>query len=273
MHSTENVAGARGGDAPAEAGSGATNGLRRLAVVAVAIALVVLAWLPQPQLLAVEYAEAGLKRALTTYAVVRGLDALVSAAQGTQLSAAPAGMGVITAPGQLLDPANDLLEQFSSVMLTAVVAFGLQVFLLNIGAHWTLSLAFSAALLLAFALAWRRRRAPTFWVRALLVLAVARFAVLGCTFTSEWVYRGYLAERYATAQKEIDQATVKLRPTGVDVRQLPEQIAQATEHIVRQLVDLIVVFLLHTVVFPVLTLWMVVALGRAMVSSAGPGAA
>ena len=81
--------------------------------------------------------------------------------------------------------------------------------------------------------------------------------------------RGYLAERYATAQKEIDQASAMLKPTGVDVRQMPERIAQATEHIVRQLVDLIVVFLLHTVVFPVLTLWLVVALGRAMVSNAG----
>jgi hypothetical protein len=248
------------------------SGPRQLAALAVALALVVLAWLPGPQQLAVEHAEAGLKRALTSYAVVRGLDAIVSAAQGTQLSAAPAGMGIITAPGQLLDPANDLLEQFSSVMLTAVVAFGLQAFLLNIGAHWSLSLAFSLALLLSLALAWRRKRAPTFWVRALLVLAVARFAVLGCTFTSEWIYRGYLAERYATAQKEIDQAAVMLRPKGADVRQLPEQIAQATEHIVRQLVDLIVVFLLHTVVFPVLTLWMVVALGRAILSSAVPRA-
>ena len=247
-------------------------GPRRLAAVAVAIALVVLAWLPRPQQVAVEYAEAGLKRALTTYAVVRGLDALVSAAQGTQLSAAPAGMGIITAPGQLLDPANDLLEQFSSVMLTAVVAFGLQALLLNIGAHWTLSLAFSAALLASLAMTWRGGRAPRFWVQAMLVLAVARFAALGCTFASEWVYRGYLAERYALAQKEIDQATAMLQPKGLDVRQLPEQIAQATEHIVRQLVDLIVVFLLHTVVFPLLTLWMVVALGRAILSSALPGA-
>jgi hypothetical protein len=149
------------------------------------------------------------------------------------------------------------------------VAFGLQVFLLNIGAHWVLSLAFSAVLLPSFVVWWRRKRTPSLWVRALLVLAVARFAVLGCTYTSEWVYRGYLAERYATAQKEIDQASAMLKPTGVDVRQMPERIAQATEHIVRQLVDLIVVFLLHTVVFPVLTLWLVVALGRAMVSNAG----
>ena len=247
-------------------------GPRRLAAVAVVLALVVLAWLPRPQQVAVEHAEAGLKRALTTYAVVRGLDALVSAAQGTQLSAAPAGMGVITAPGQLLDPANDLLEQFSSVMLTAVVALGLQALLLNIGAHWSLSLAFSAALLIGLALAWRRRRAPTFWVRAMLVLAVARFAVLGCTFASEWVYRGYLAERYAIAQKEIDQASAVLQPKGLDVRQFPEQVAQATERIVRQLVDLIVVFLLHTVVFPLVTLWMVVALGKAILSSALPRA-
>jgi hypothetical protein len=52
----------------------------------------------------------------------------------------------------------------------------------------------------------------------------------------------------------------------MDVRQLPEQLARATEQIVRRVVDLIVVFLLHTVVFPVVTLWFVIALGRAMVA-------
>jgi hypothetical protein len=105
-------------------------------------------------------------------------------------------------------------------MLTAVVAFGLQALLLNIGAHWTLSLAFSAALLgepghdLA-----RRARAQVLGPgharprRRPLCRARLHFA-------SEWVYRGYLAERYALAQKEIDQATVMLQPKGLDVRQL-----------------------------------------------------
>jgi hypothetical protein len=185
---------------------------RRIVVALIAIALVVLAWLPQPQHLALEHAEEGLKRALATYAVARGLDALISAAQGTQLSAAPAGMGVITSPGQLLDPANDLLEQFSSLMLTAIVALGLQVLLLQIGAHWLLSLSFTAAV--AIFLLWDawRGRVPAFWTRTLLVLAVARFALLGCTFASDWAYRGYLAERYVVAQQEIDQAAELLKP-------------------------------------------------------------
>jgi hypothetical protein len=243
---------------------------RSIATVAVAVVLVILAWLPQPQQLALEHAEAGLKRALTTYAVARGLDALVSAAQGTELSAAPAGIGVITTPGQLLDPANDLLEQFSSLMLTAIVAFGLQVLLLQIGAHWLLSLSFTVVAVLLLLWGWRRGRVPAIWTRVLLVLAVARFAMLGCTFASDWVYRGYLAERYTVAQQEIDKASALLRPQGIDVRQLPEQLAQAAEHIVRQVVDLIVVFLLHTVVFPVLALWFVIALGRALIAGAVP---
>ncbi|WP_280151655.1 hypothetical protein [Piscinibacter sp. XHJ-5] len=243
---------------------------RSVAAAVLALALVILAWLPQPQHIALETAEAGLKRALATYAVARGLDALVSAAQGTQVSAAPAGMGVITAPGQLLDPANDLLEQFSSLMLTAIVAFGLQVLLLQVGAHWVLSLSFTAAVVLAGMSWWRRRRVPPVWTRVLLVLAVARFAVLGCTFASDWLYRGYLAERYTVAQQQIDKASDMLRRRDIDVRQLPEQLTQAAELIVRQVVDLIVVFLVHTVIFPVVTLWFVVAMGRALVAGTVP---
>lgn len=46
-------------------------------------------------------------------------------AQGTEVAVEPAGVGVIFTPGQILDPVNDLLEQFSNLMLAASVAFGI----------------------------------------------------------------------------------------------------------------------------------------------------
>lgn len=38
-------------------------------------------------------------------------------AQGTELSIEPMGVGVILTLGELLDPLNDLIEQFSNVLL------------------------------------------------------------------------------------------------------------------------------------------------------------
>jgi len=67
-------------------------------------------WLDEP---AKEYTEQGLKRVLITYAVARGLNGLISVAQGTEISVEPVGVGMTFTPGQILDPVNDLIEQFS----------------------------------------------------------------------------------------------------------------------------------------------------------------
>ena len=50
-----------------------------------------------------------------------------------------AGVGVIFTLGQILDPINDLIERFSSVMLVAASSLGLQILLLNITSWWGVS--------------------------------------------------------------------------------------------------------------------------------------
>ena len=73
---------------------------------------------------AIKQVDAGLKRALISYAAARTLNALISLAQGTEISAQPLGFGVTLTPGQLLDPLNDLVEQFSALMLATSIASG-----------------------------------------------------------------------------------------------------------------------------------------------------
>ena len=60
------------------------------------------------------------------FAMARGLNGVISVAQGTSVAIQPAGVGVMLAPGELLDPVNDLVEQFSTVMLFASASLGLQ---------------------------------------------------------------------------------------------------------------------------------------------------
>ena len=67
-----------------------------------------------------ELADQALRRALVTFAVARTLNGVISVAQGTELAVEPAGVGVILGVGQILDPINDLIERFSSVMLVVV---------------------------------------------------------------------------------------------------------------------------------------------------------
>lgn len=261
----------------------------RLFAFVAAIAIAVAAWLPAPQQAALDNAEAGLKRALATYAVARVLNAAISVAQHTQLSVQPWGVGLVTAPGQALAPLNDLIDQFSTLMLAASVGFGVHILLIQIGAHWLLSLALTVAVLAWAAAAWRREGVPRWLARLVVVLVVVRFAAPLGALGSDWSYRVFMADRYATAQAEIDRASVLLRPAATpapeaavpnveqpsvldrakgllpklpDVTKIPQQVKQAAEQAVRHVIDLIVVFVLQTLVVPLVILWMLLAAAR-----------
>ncbi|WP_438971007.1 hypothetical protein [Methylophaga sp.] len=76
-----------------------------------------------------------LKVTLTVYALARGLNAVISVAQGTEMSIEPMGVGVTLTPGELLDPLNDLIEQVSTILLMASASLGVQNILLALGDH------------------------------------------------------------------------------------------------------------------------------------------
>lgn len=69
---------------------------------------------------------------LSVYAILRGLNAVISTAQGTEVSIEPMGVGVTLTPGEILDPLNDLVEQVSTVLLFASASIGVQKIILNL---------------------------------------------------------------------------------------------------------------------------------------------
>ncbi len=72
---------------------------------------------------------AALQRALVTFALTRTLNGVISVAQGTELAFEPAGVGVVISAGEILDPLNDLVEQFSWLTLLAATSLGIQIML------------------------------------------------------------------------------------------------------------------------------------------------
>lgn len=92
----------------------------------------VLACLPLTSLASPQLNEM-LKVTLTVYALARGLNALISVVQGTELAIEPMGVGLTLTPGQILDPLNDLIEQVSLVLLIASASIGIQKILLAAG--------------------------------------------------------------------------------------------------------------------------------------------
>jgi hypothetical protein len=173
---------------------------------ALALALVALAWLKPLDRGAESSVKAGLGRALATYAIARTINGVISVVQETGVSVQPGGVGMTFAPGQLLDPLNDLVEQVSSVMLAVCVSFGIQMLLLHLGGSMLVSALLSVALAGCALLWWRRRAVPRLAWRLLAVMIFVRFAVPLAAGGSELAYQYTMSEEYAAAQRQLEGA-------------------------------------------------------------------
>ena len=259
---------------------------RRRSLLVLALALVLAgAWLRPLDGAATRYVDAGLQRALASFAAARALNAVISVAQGTEVAVQPGGVGVTFTPGQALDPINDLVEQFSTLMLAASVSFGVQRALVGVGAYWAVSLLLTLVALGWAGVHWRGKTPPRWLTQLLLGLLLARFAVPLVTLASEAGFQLFLAEDYASGQARIELSTDQFsslsapadptRPDEsvaermkrwwsqtADVGKRFEEMKQVAARTVEHIVRLIVVFLLQTLVLPLLLMWALLRLSR-----------
>ncbi len=219
-----------------------------------------------------------MKRALVSFATARALNAVISVAQGTEVAVEPAGVGVVLTPGQLLDPVNDLVEQFANLMLAASVAFGIQKLLISIGANWVVSLVLSITALAWAFICLRQKPSPAWLSRILVLLLMIRFAVPVVSTGSEMVFEKFMATDYQSSQQVINTASSdlgKLSPPVVvpnessgmiesikswwsqngNVNLRFEHLKQLTEQSTENIVTLMAIFVLQTLVIPLLLLW------------------
>lgn len=258
----------------------------RFVVVLVVAIMVACAWLSPFDSKANEQVDAGLKRAAATYATARLLNGVISVVQGTEISAAPAGLGVVFTPGQILDPLNDLIEQFSQVMLVAMVAFGVEKVLLTVGASWMISLTLSlvAATWATFYLL--EMSCPRWLGRLLMVFLVTRFAMPVALMGTDAIFQHFMASDYQESQVVLQQVQGEAsKIVGVtqdsadkqglwdrfknstvvavtEARSRLESLKLAAETAIERVIKLMVIFVLETIVLPLLFVWLLVGVGR-----------
>ncbi len=237
------------------------------------------------------YADEALKRALVTFAVARTLNGVISVAQGTEVAVEPGGVGVNFTVGQILDPINDLIEQFSSVMLVAASSLGLQKLLLTMTGWWgTTAILVTAAGFLALANWWPGgTQIPTqsLAVRIFLVAAFLRFALPVLIVGTHVVFATFLEQEHdaATAvleatSSEIEELNREETPAAarvddptflqrlgdmfdsslqqLDVAGRIDRLKSSASNASEQIVNLIVIFVLQTIILPLVFLWLLV---------------
>ena len=174
-----------------------------------------------------EQTEAGFKRALLVFAVSRGLNGVISVAQGTEVAVEPVGIGVNFKPGEILDPINDLVERFAWVMLASSAFFGGQQVLLEVMASRLCTLLTIAAVgvLLWTVLRPARRLGAgrRNLCRLALLLLILRLSVSLIAIGGEQLYQGFLEARFTESRHQLEQAASHIGEANEELQPpLPE---------------------------------------------------
>lgn len=270
-------------------------GRRPFAALLLVAALALASWFKPLDAVAGRQLDAGMTAAFASFATARALNAAISLLQSGQVGA-QAGVGMSVRPGELLDPVNDLVERFSNFMLAATVAFGVQKVLLSVGAHWVMPLLLSLVAVAWALLHLRGRPRPRWLGQAFVLLLMVRFAVPVATVGTDLLFQAFLAPKYEASQQSLDRiqgqaasvdaasgspdaadkglvATIRgWLAQGVDLREKAEELARAAGRMAEHVTNLMVVFLLQTLVFPLALLWLLYQGVRAvLIPRAGAG--
>ena len=272
-----------------------TNGLERakqLGLIFLIALLAIAAWVKPLEAPASETLDATMKKAFVTFATARALNAGISLLQSGQLSVPVLG-GASINPGELLDPLNDLVEQFSTVMLAATVALGIQKILLAVGSYWVLPPLVAAVAVIWILFFVSGRTSPRWVMQLFVLLLMVRFAVPVAMLGTQALSDTFLKPEYERSQLALDQIKRKAEAagqTGVAAEQgfwdklkgvisdaggMRERVAElrdAAGELAERVTMLIVVFLLETMAFPLAILWLFFVTAKTVLRPTAPGA-
>ncbi|ENQ8616223.1 hypothetical protein ACEQ7L_002754 [Vibrio fluvialis] len=224
------------------------------------------------------YQEDSITGAFTIYGIARALNAAISMLQGTDISVVVVSVSI----GELLDPINDLIERFSWIVMMAIASLGIQKVLLSVVVSKAANLLIGAVVAGYIAALWykpfAKYRSVSF--KAICILFFIRFSlsmVFICNYALD-VY--YFSDQKNTAQaalvetqtviednavlaaennaNESDSFLDKVKKTFSEtkegfssVQNKVSDITGSVESSISSLLDLIVFYILQTVLLPI----------------------
>ncbi|OQY53589.1 MAG: hypothetical protein B6245_22715 [Desulfobacteraceae bacterium 4572_88] len=236
-----------------------------------------------------EYFDDAMTRAVYTFAVVRGLNGLISVIQGTDVAISPAGIGVQLAVGEVLDPVNDLIERFSLIMLLSTTSLGIQKILLEMGVWFGFKILLSLSMLILLVGIWTSHIFPKLNLmpvgyKLLFISLVIRFCIPAVALISENIYTLFLEKQYTESLKSLEKVNQEIKDAdiidedgktpkddpgywdalrkmykdtkdAIDLRGKIMFLKDKISDYAKYIINLMIVFLLQTVIIPLCVLW------------------
>ena len=207
-------------------------------------------------------------RAVYSFALAKGLNAVISVIQSLEINAS-FFVGATVGLGEILDPLNDMVERFSWVMLASSVSIGIQHLLLMLGKTLFLKVALVSALVVSFLLLWVKKlhssKVFIFSLKVVVLLLVLRFGAVVFVYANEAFYNSLYADNYKSATEYISAYKSDLESIQEDKDRLDnywEEFENKVETFSKKVIRLITMFVVLTIIFPLVYLWLLLVFLR-----------
>lgn len=219
------------------------------------------------------------KQSVIVFGSAKALNAVISLAQGTELNLP----FVIVAVGEILDPINDLVEQFSLVMLVSMVSLGIQKILLNFVINDIYNyVLFTSIIIFNFWLFKRfsnDEKLRDLFFKITFILLFLRFAIPMIGYVNEISYNYFVKPQYNIQElnqdilkvkddvSKINQETITQKDSSFFNKVLEKfdssyyekkvnEYKNAVDNSSQYIIDLIIVFIFQTILLPIIFLFL-----------------
>ncbi|RXK13302.1 hypothetical protein CP965_05730 [Halarcobacter mediterraneus] len=218
-------------------------------------------------------------QALIVFGSAKALNAVISLAQGTELSLP----FLVVAIGEVLDPINDLVEQFSLVMLASMTSLGIQKIFLSFVTNeiynytlFTCVIIFNIWLFKRFN---KDEKVREIFFKIVFVLLFLRFAIPMISYVNDISYNYFVKNEYnieilnenlnetKDEIKKVTEETIEQKENNSFFGKVLEKFdssyyekkvdsyTKAVNNSSEDIVDLIIVFIFQTIFLPILFLF------------------
>ena len=260
----------------------------KILIVILSIFIVFIAFSYSLDIKGKELVDKSFTESVVVFGSAKALNAVISLAQGTEVD-----LPFLTvAIGEVLDPINDLVEQFSLVMLASMVSLGIQKILMNFVTtdpyNFILLFCIVVVNIWLFYRFNKDERARTLFFKVTVILIFLRLAVPLMGVVNEYAYNSFVKQEYNieilneniievkdnisavtqnTLEKKEDDSfigkfTEKFDSTYYD-KKIDEYLA-AVDHSSEYIVALIIAFLFQTILLPLFFLFILYHFVRAI---------
>ncbi|MDN5108428.1 hypothetical protein PJV93_11535 [Aliarcobacter butzleri] len=230
------------------------------------------------------------KQAVIVFGSAKALNGVISLAQGTEINLP----FVVVAIGQILDPINDLVEQFSLIMLASLVSLGIQKILLNFVTNEIFNYILFAFIIIFNIWLFKRftndDKIRTLFFKITFIFIFLRFSIPMISYVNDFTYNYFVKPQYnievlndnilkvTDDVSKINQDTIEQKQEESSFfgkitekfdfsfyEKKVDEYKNAVDNSSEYMIDLIIVFIFQTILLPIVFLYILYVLLRKIV--------